>query len=42
MIRHTQFINIVVGQIVLDMVMKEVGQFISIHDKTLEEVTKTV
>ena len=42
MISHTRFINIVVGQTVLDMVMKEVGQVISIHDKTLEEVAKTV
>ena len=42
MISHTRFINIVVGQTVLEMVMKEVGQVISIHDKTLEEVAKTV
>ena len=33
---------IVVGQTVLDMVMKGVGQAISIHDKTLEEDAKTV
>ena len=42
MIRHTRFINIDVGQTMLDMAMKEVGQVISIHDKTLEEVAKTV
>ena len=33
---------IVVGQTMLDMVMKKVGQAISIHDKTLEEATKTL
>ena len=33
---------IVVGQTVLDMVMKGVGQAISIHDKTLEEAAKIV
>ena len=33
---------IVVGQTVLDMTIKEVGQAISIHDKTLEEAAKIV
>ena len=33
---------ITMGQTVLDMAMKEVGQAISIHDKTLEEAAKTL
>ena len=33
---------IVMGQTMLDMAKKEVGQAISIHDKTLEEAAKTV
>ena len=34
--------TIAVGQTVLDMTMKEVGQAISIHDKTLEDAAKIV
>ena len=33
---------IAIGQIVLNMAIKGVGQAISIHDKTLEEATKIV
>ena len=33
---------IVMSQTMLDMAIKEVGQGISIHDKTLEEAAKTV
>ena len=34
--------TIVAGQTVLNMAIKEVGQVISIHDKTLEEAAKIV
>ena len=34
--------TITMGQTVLDMAMKEVGQAISIHDTTLEEAAKTL
>ena len=38
----SSLLAITVGQTVLDMAMKGVGQAISIHDKTLEEAAKEV